>query len=524
MKKTAIFFFFIACLAINSGKSQIIQYSEPDRDDPRTFNFEIIGKIAGNILIYKNSKDLHYIAKYDQNMKLLGKEGLAFFPERAKLLSTDFIAYSDFFYFICQYYLKNTVYAVALKLDGNAKILGEPVLLDSTGNISNTNNKIYTFINSEDKQKILALKINTKSQKEHIISTSIFNKELTLLQTNSALLDMPEKNDFLGEFGIDNDGTVVCLRQSGTSQNDNINKINLLTKPLSGSTFSDNQLVVKNVFLDNPHVKIDNKNKHYLITSFYSKLKRGNIEGLYYTLWDIAGNRELLNAATTFSDEYREDVRGQNTIKSAFNDYYLKNLILRKDGGFMVIAESFYTSNRGNNSNRWDYMGSPYYNPMYGGNYFGGSGYYNSFYNPMFYSPFGGFGRFGGMNYNGMSNVTRYYVDNVAVISFEPDGKMEWSNVIRKSQYDDNTDNYLSYGLLNAGDKLQFIFNIQERRNNVITDQSISPAGQLDRNPTFKNPEKGYDFMPRHAKQIGAHQAIVPCMYRGYTCFSKIDF
>jgi hypothetical protein len=231
-----------------------------------------------------------------------------------------------------------------------------------------------------------------------------------------------------------------------------------------------------------------------------------------------------VNAVNTFSEEYREDARSQNSIKTAFNDFYLKNLILRKDGGFMVIAESAYMSNRGNNLNRYDYMnGSPFFNPLFGGNFMM-SPYYNSYYNPMGYYPWGGFGRFGGMNFNGINNINRYYVDNIAIMSFEPNGKMEWSNVIPKSQYDDNTDNYLGYGLLNAGDKLRFIFNIQERRNNVITDQSLSASGQIDRNPVIKNPEKGYDFMPRHAKQIGARIAIVPCMYRGYTCFSKIEF
>jgi hypothetical protein len=50
----------------------------------------------------------------------------------------------------------------------------------------------------------------------------------------------------------------------------------------------------------------------------------------------------------------------------------------------------------------------------------------------------------------------------------------------------------------------------------ILTDQTISPMGQVDRNPTFKNLDKGYDFMPRHAKQIGSRVAIVPCQYRGY--------
>jgi hypothetical protein len=218
----------------------------------------------------------------------------------------------------------------------------------------------------------------------------------------------------------------------------------------------------------------------------------------------------LLNATTVFSDEFREDAKGEGGSKTAFNDYFLKNIILRKDGGFIIISESAYTSSRGNTLNRWDYLyGSPYWSPVD----------YYSWNSPTGYYPWWR----SSLN-NSNNSLTRYFADNVAVISFEPNGKMEWSNVIRKSQFDDNTDNYIGYGLLNTGDQLHFIFNVQEKRSMILSDQSISPSGQVDRNPTFKNLDKGYDFMPRHAKQVGARVAIVPCQYRGFTCFAKLEF
>jgi len=110
------------------------------------------------------------------------------------------------------------------------------------------------------------------------------------------------------------------------------------------------------------------------------------------------------------------------------------------------------------------------------------------------------------------------------LISFNSQGKIEWSNVIRKEQSDDNTDNFIGYGVLNTGDKAHFLFNVQDKRSNVLTDQTLSPDGQIDRNPTFKNVENGYEFMPRHAKQVGARQLIIPCQQRGATCFAKIEF
>lgn len=509
MKKTVSLLLTCLFLACTTGFGQRVTYTEPDRDDPRILNFEVLGRINGKIMVYKTYRDLHYIVTYDSDMKMLEKKKLDFINYR--VLNTEFIQYSDFVYMIYQFQKRSIMYCMAIKLDGSGASMGDPVQLDSTDNINySASNKIYSVVNSDDKQKIMVFKINTRSEKAHILTTCLFNKDLTLVRKSRLSVPMPQRNDFLSEFSLDNEGDLVCIRASGTSTNDNINKISLITKPATLDTYTLTDLKLGNIFLDDLRIKVDNINKHYVITSFLSKAKRGNIEGLYYVLWDKQLNKELLNAAHLFDAEFREDAKGEGSSKAAFNDYFLKNIIMRRDGGFIVIAESAYTSSRGNTLNRWDYLyGSPYWSPVD----------YYTWNSPVGYYPWW---RSYGMN--NMNNLTRYFADNIAVISFEPGGKVEWSNVIRKSQYDDNTDNYIGFGLFNTGEQLHFIFNTQEKRTMILNDQTIAPTGQIDRNPTFKNLDKGYDFMPRHAKQVGARQAIVPCQYRGFTCFAKIEF
>ena len=62
--------FFLVTIPLAS-RAQKIFYSEPEKDDNRrTTNFEIIGRVGGNILIFKNNRADNAISVYDNEMKL----------------------------------------------------------------------------------------------------------------------------------------------------------------------------------------------------------------------------------------------------------------------------------------------------------------------------------------------------------------------------------------------------------------------------------------------------------------------
>ncbi len=499
----------ISAMIFGTAKAQLISYSEPDRDDARDMVFEVMGKMNGTFHIYKSYRDYHFITLLDAQMKQIEKVKLDFLPDR--IFNADFLQYPDFYYMFYQYQKRNVVYCMAVKLDSKAKKIGEPIQLDTTEINFSASNKIYTVLNSEDKQKLMVLKINSRNEKLHYLTTSLFDKNLVLQKKTQIAVPMPDRNDVITEFQLDNDGDMVCVKTSGTGQNDNINKIILLQKLATSDNLISTDLNLKNLYLDDIRVKVDNFNKHYLVSSFGSKQKRGNIDGLYCYLYDKNQRKELLNTSIVFNDELRGEAKSEGGVKMAFNEYFLRNIIMKKDGGFIVGAESVYTSSRGGaNNNRWDYFGSPY---SAGGlsNYY----YYNN-------SPFNNY-NYPYNRYGSINNVVRYYADNIAIFSIDGTGKMDWSNIIRKSQYDDNTDNFIGYGLMNTGGEIHFLFNSQEKRQMLLTDQSISPEGQITRTPTLKSLDRGYDFMPRQSKQTGSRQIIIPCQFRNYICFAKID-
>src|SRR5436309_587966 len=160
--------------------SQRIVYSEPEREDSRRINFEIIGKISGNFLIYKNIRNKNFIDVYNNDMQLTDKLELDYMPAD-RLINVDFFNYPDFSYMIYEYQKKNVVYCNAVKVDGNGKKISDVIQLDTSHIGFAANNKIYSTISSENKSKLMVFKINSKNRSKFVITTLLFDDKLSLL-------------------------------------------------------------------------------------------------------------------------------------------------------------------------------------------------------------------------------------------------------------------------------------------------------------------------------------------------------
>ncbi len=483
--------------------AQRITYSSPETEDARTLDFEIIGKVAGNFLVYKNLRSHYYVSVYDSEMGMKEKVDLDFMPD--KTLNADFVVYPEFAYVIYQYQKRSTIYCMAAKIDGNGKKIGDPVLLDTTHISIFAENKIYNMVNSEDKQKIMIFKIQKKYDKFNF-ATLLFNSQLQLQHLSRMEIPYDDRKDIYSDFYLDNDGTFISAKSIRSGNRELISKLFLVFKPALADQFDEIEMPLNKSYLDEISVKIDNVNNRYVLNSFFYNQRRGNIDGLYTAILDKKTNKLLAYNLAPFSDSLKREAKSDGPLRIAFNDFFIRNIILKKDGGFILSAEDFSSQSRSNQWNRLDYLYSYPYMSSYDYYLYSRSSYW------YYYRP------------RSISSLTRFYYNNIVVMNVDNTGKLIWTNVIRKEQFDDGDDNFLSYQVMNAGGELHYLFNEMERRAQLISDQSITADGVLTRNPTMKSQDKGYQFMPRFAKQVSSRQIIVPCMYRNYICFAKIDY
>ena len=118
-----------------------------------------------------------------------------------------------------------------------------------------------------------------------------------------------------------------------------------------------------------------------------------------------AAGQPALEDTVMFSEELRREARGNATTRTAFNDYFIRNIIGRKDGGFIIVGEAYYTSSRGGGWNRW--------NNLYGSPYMRSYDYY-------YYSPYS-YNNLWANRWNTGQNV-RYQADNIAIMAFDKNG------------------------------------------------------------------------------------------------------
>ena len=496
----------IFLLSAHCVAAQNITYSVVHNENAKDVNFEILGKVGENYLVFKNIIWKNIIQVFDKNMVELSNERVKYIPER--IINADFITYPDYFLMVYQYKKNNTLYCDAVKMDANAQKIGNIITIDTTRVGMQSGSDIYSTVYSEDKKNVLIYKLHEKNEKLHVV-TKLYNPQLELLDSTRSVITFNERRELYSPFQIGNDGSIFFSKETKQGSRENIAELEIITNKLKSNTFKSTAINLDKKFIDGVQIKIDNLNNKYIINTFYYPAKRGSsIEGLFSAL--ISKETDSVKTMfNRFDDSLRLKINRSSQYRTAFDNLFLKNIFVKRDGSYLLVAEDFSSQTIGNNNswNRWDYLyGNPY-----------------SLNNDYYYwnSPYYRYNRFNSFSNN---RSTRYYYDNILIVSLDSSLKLKWNNVILKSQMDIDDDSYLSYATMNAGAEINFLFIEKERNNQIISNHSISTYGKLYRYPTLKSRESGYQFMPRLAKQVGARQMIMPCVYRGSICFARVDF
>ena len=364
MKSCFSFFLILLSTTTIRISAQEIVYADVIKSDIERMNFEILGKSADNYLVYKEVNNKHKVSVYDYNMKLVEEVPVRNLPKRDELLDIAFYSNSQHKFLLYQYQLGDIVYLKAVSIEANGKIMADPVVLDTTMIAYKTQNKIYNSVFSNDQSKLLVFKINKKDKSLYRISTKLFNESLEQVGETEFSLPMKPREDNLSGYSITNNGDFAFIKYNRL-QSGNIVEASLIENLEKGSDYSTQSLNIDNIYLDDLKLMIDDMHGRYLLSSLYSTQKRGDIDGLYVSAFDIGTRQVVFENTTVFDNDLKKRAKGKSNIKNAFDNFFINNIIVKNNGDFTVSAEAMYSSG---NWDRWGMWGSPFWGSGLGNN------------------------------------------------------------------------------------------------------------------------------------------------------------
>jgi hypothetical protein len=478
-----LFSLLILCLVLQT-KAQSVLYTPYEKFDLRGGDYSVIGKVSGLIYTYRASGGEHFLDAWDDSMERRATVILDFFPE--KIYATRFIAYADKMIVLFQSNEHGKIIQQAAILDGAGRLQGRVVRIDEakTGFFGPSGEYFFIAV-SEDKKQIVVYDASIKGSTLHLEQTLLDDNLQRLHHTTTSYNG---ENALTALPGIvDNAGTFYLPVTTSVGSRDYADGIWLLSLPRGNTKLSATELPLNGKYAAGVYMRMDNTLQRIYAGGFFSEKKAGNYEGVLFAQFSADSSHTVTAKQFPF-DEGLRMASGERNTRHAFNDYQTRQLIIRNDGGFVLVAEDYYLSVRNGIS--------PY-------------GYYTGFYSPFV----------------GTQNIREYHYGDVFALSFSSDGRLEWHAFVRKDQYSqEDAGAFSSYAFINTGGALGFLYNDYDYRHSRITLSTISDEGKVFMQPLNAGGGSDPDWMPRSGKQVSAHELMVPCLRRRQICFAKIVF
>lgn len=468
-----------------SANGQEVVYSAYDKFDLRNGDFSVVGKVGGRIYTYRSSNEGFFLDAFNDSMERLATVMLDFFPK--KIYETRFVNYTDKMVVLYQAVESGKIVQYAALLDERGRLLKGPLQLTSakTG-IWGPNRDYFSSAVSDDKKQMVVYGVEEKGDDLNFTGIWI-DDQLSIVHRSNA--SFKADNDLShGEGFIDNNGNFYLPAYTITGARSYADQVWLLALAKGSRRFFSREFPLNDLFSTSLYMKLDNTNNRIYAGGFYSDKKNGNYEGVLYGYFDLADSSWHNRKSLAFDEQLR-NATGERNLKRAFNNYQVKQMIIKKDGGFVLISEDFYITTR---------TTAP-----------GWGGFYYSYY----YSPF--------MN----QNIREYNYNDIFALSYAADGSREWHAFVRKSQYSQEDGGiFSSYGMMNTGGALGFLFNDFNNRGSRIQLATIDASGKLDMRSLAEGTASDPDWLPRSGKQTGLKEMVIPCLRRRQICFAKIVF
>lgn len=487
MYRYYIILLFFTLASMQHSKAQEFKRSQPKRFSIRSDNVEILGMANDLIYVHEYNRDEQIIKTFNAQMGITWKKKIPFLSKRQVPFQVKLQDSSvNFFYTERK---KSTRYLNLMRFNLDL-VMDTTMTIDSFSKSFGESFPNLIMEQSENKAWTVIYYLNRKLNAPPVLHYIVLNASMKLIRNDTIKIPDTDRKIAFYDLKINDEGRMFIIVNHYKDNNHQSfsDKYFILTADNKFQPDESFTLLSNGKFFNNATFEIDNLNNHIAVVAFYTSdyRKEPTAEGVYFHSIDLNTNSSI-EQYIEFEPSFISKITGHAREKSNERMYFfvIDKLIFRKDGGVLLVAESYHKTIR---TRAVGVLYTPYGSP-------------------------------------GTEISTTFYFEDIIAMSIHPDGNLYWKTVLPKSQISSGDNGrYSSYSFVNTGNYLAFIYNDEIKYRTNVIEYIIAADGEMSRNLLFNAKNQDVYLMPSFAKQVQGRQLVIPSYKRGKLRFVKFKF
>jgi len=425
--------------------------------------YDILGQIDEQVILIRDGINEFDLQAFDQNLRQTWEREEKLDSRKARII--DIIERRNDFKIVYSDEVKDTLLIKVRTYNGKAQMQRMDTIRTMKRGFIRPK---FRFTHSEDDNIFLM----TELENERMVAAFCYDLEKgeLLWESQFEFQDINFREEYRKTI-ITNDGTMYIvfeknnlrLRKSehslGVFRFDQHRKqFDILAVPLAEFTTYD------------AFFKFDNLNEKLILLGLYSDKNTGNTDGMYHVVVDHNqfATEPQFNLVG-YSEELIADFYGKyEADRESLSNLDIQDVILRQDGGILIIAEENKEYERLSYGARRDFYGSSRFS-------------------------------------------VDYYYEDIILLAINPDGTAHWQKLLPKRQYSNDDDAvYSSYFLFTNPSYLRILYNDEIRNENTVSEYILNGGGNITRRSLMSTDNQKLKLQIKNAVQIDQDDLIIP--------------
>ncbi len=322
------------------------------------------------------------------------------------------------------------------------------------------------YVLSRNKRKLLCYKnLQNKRASEEILYY-IFDEEGEYTRNGEINLQYPDNRFSVRSVEVSNDGNIYLLGKFYRATNvRDAEDFQYVMYRYNTVTLEEEEIAIElgDRYITDLAFKID-RDENIYVAGFYSNQSTDRIIGTI--LQKITNEGEIaIDASGAFDASFLSNYlsSGQINRGKELRNFYLNDIVLRSDGGVLLLAEKFYVTRH------------PYRDP-----------------------------------YGTWIDRELFHYEDVILTSVDSRGTIEWHAIVDKNQVSENPATLSYFDAFSAtGTYIFYEYKPRHLERNIYYNTVNISGAVSGRMPLIQAYQYGHEFYPRYCQQINSHEAIM---------------